>query len=240
MPQKRRSLVYALRDPRSGEYRYIGKSSSGLCRPRAHARLARLGHHGHRYNWIRSLFVAGVTYAIDVLEEVSREYLDSREAWWIAFYRPFGHLTNVSDGGDEGDCSAGGRACSKILTVEQRRRGGLASMGRWSSEQRREFSKRSRANITPEQRKAAGKASVAARAPEDRLAASSKGGKTTTSNKTQGQLRDQAKYFYAGLSVEECSAQARKNQLKIPPELRHRRAVKAGLAAVAARRKQAH
>lgn len=134
-------LIYALRDPVTGEYRYIGKSSSGMRRPKKHAELARNGERGHKANWIRSLQAIGRRYEIVVLEEVIESELNARETFWITFYKPFGLLTNISDGGlNEGDQRAGGRL------------GGTASWAKLTPQQRSERAKKTSAGLTFEQR----------------------------------------------------------------------------------------
>lgn len=98
-----RFLVYGLTDPRTSEVRYIGKSSSGMRRPRAHGRPSSLGSDRTRKaNWIRGLRSLGLDYGIRVLEEVAeRDLLCSVECFWIAQARGLGwRLTNLTDGGD--------------------------------------------------------------------------------------------------------------------------------------------
>ena len=97
-----RFIIYALIDPRTGAVRYVGKSSSGLERPRDHARCARGDTSTHCARWIRQLQAFGLTYEIVVLEVASAAApLGDRERWWIAFARAWGcSLTNLTDGGD--------------------------------------------------------------------------------------------------------------------------------------------
>ena len=95
-------LIYALVDPTSNKVRYIGKSTVGLSRPRAHLRLALAGEKGHKANWIRSLCDSGFDYRIVALEELATPDLcNEREIAWIAYGRQAGWpLTNATDGGD--------------------------------------------------------------------------------------------------------------------------------------------
>lgn len=163
----KRFIIYGLLDPRIGEYRYIGKSSSGTRRPRLHAWFARRNERGHKANWIRSLLAEGLEYVIVVIEETTEEQLNARETWWITWYRPFGRLTNISDGGlHEGDVKAAGKLSWVGLSPEQR-----------SARQRLPW-----ARLSPEQRKERGKISIvaaqkalAALSPEQRSVLSRKG-----------------------------------------------------------------
>lgn len=96
-------IIYGLIDPRTLLVRYVGKSESGMSRPRSHRGLARTGR--HCASWIRALIAAGFSYDIAVLEELpSRDVLEESERWWIAFGRASGWpLTNLTDGG--GGCA---------------------------------------------------------------------------------------------------------------------------------------
>lgn len=96
-----KNIIYALKDPRTLQVRYIGKSSRGLIRPRAHA--ARLSKDpSHKANWIRELVCLGLNYDIEVLEEVEGAGdLDAAEIRWIAHGRSMRWpLTNLTSGGD--------------------------------------------------------------------------------------------------------------------------------------------
>lgn len=117
-----KNVIYALRDPRDGFYRYIGKSSKGLRRARAHACKSKRKENKKKTAWVNELQSEGLTYEIIILEEVTQSVLNEREVWWISFYRPFGMLFNVSNGGTyEADAQAGGFASWAGLTPEQRK-----------------------------------------------------------------------------------------------------------------------
>jgi hypothetical protein len=100
---KGKFIIYGLADPRTGEIRYVGKSCSGLIRPRAHRKpcMLRRDTNRHKVNWIEQLQAAGISYSITVLEEAGAALdLDALEQKWIAFGRSSGWpLTNLSDGG---------------------------------------------------------------------------------------------------------------------------------------------
>jgi hypothetical protein len=97
-------LIYALLDPRNGEIRYVGKSSSGLQRAQSHGGPKRLAADDtHKGRWIRVLAEQGLRYQIRVLEETTAEDLARAEVDWIARGHALGwNLTNATDGGDGG------------------------------------------------------------------------------------------------------------------------------------------
>lgn len=96
-------IVYALIDPRTSLTRYIGKSSTGMKRPRNHVLASRLRRdRSHKANWIRELLAAGLAYTIVILEQVEdASLLDASERRWIAHGRAQAWpLTNLTEGGD--------------------------------------------------------------------------------------------------------------------------------------------
>lgn len=97
-----RFIIYALVDPRDGAWRYIGKSSFGLKRPKEHLRDALAGEQGWKANWIRKLIRFGLTYSIEVVEELASEseLSDAEMEWIAAAHRTGCNLTNRTDGGD--------------------------------------------------------------------------------------------------------------------------------------------
>lgn len=97
-----RFIIYALVDPRDGAWRYIGYSTRGLARPRMHREPSNLRGKSHKIAWIKSLRTLGLTYDIEVLEELpSKEACPEAEREWIAEAKRRGvRLTNWTDGGD--------------------------------------------------------------------------------------------------------------------------------------------
>lgn len=94
-------LIYGLVDPRTKLVRYVGKSSSGLTRPRSHLCPSNLAHRTYSARWIKSLLALGLRYEIVVLETPHKEILSDTERWWIAYGRASGWpLTNLTDGGE--------------------------------------------------------------------------------------------------------------------------------------------
>lgn len=98
---KQKYLIYALCEPTSGEVRYVGKSCSGLYRPRSHT-CKSVQSKTYVYNWIRSLQAVGAKPQIKVLETFdSAEPLAECEQFYISYLRSLGaRLTNLTDGGD--------------------------------------------------------------------------------------------------------------------------------------------
>ena len=94
-------LIYGLVDPVTKLVRYIGKSTSGLRRPKMH-KYDR--HKSHKVNWMKGLIARGLTYEITVLEYLpmgsSEALLLATEIYWIAYGRASGWpLTNITPGG---------------------------------------------------------------------------------------------------------------------------------------------
>ncbi len=96
-------FIYGLLDPRTNEVRYIGKSSTGMKRPRLHGKPSCLAKETtYKARWIRSLRAAGFDYKIELLEIVAtRAELNDAERYWIREAKAHGwRLTNLTDGGD--------------------------------------------------------------------------------------------------------------------------------------------
>jgi hypothetical protein len=133
-----KKLIYGLVDPRSNEVRYIGRSSSGMARPRQHICPSRLEKKSHKNHWIKSLLALGLKPTIQILHEFQDDAheaeLNSSEVYFIQRYRALGaDLTNATDGGEG--------ATGYIPTpeaLEKRRK----AMGKWkpTQEQRKRLS----------------------------------------------------------------------------------------------------
>lgn len=76
-------LIYGLRCPKTDSYRYIGKSSSGLERAKAHLTYS---HNESVNHWVAELREQGFCPLVDILEECSEEDLQLKERFWIQFY----------------------------------------------------------------------------------------------------------------------------------------------------------
>ena len=99
-PNSGQTIIYGLVDPRTLLVRYVGRSSTGVQRPRQHRRRA-AHERNHKASWIRSLLALGLDYTIVVLEVVHKDALDSAERFWIAYGNACGWpLTNHTAGGE--------------------------------------------------------------------------------------------------------------------------------------------
>lgn len=102
--------IYALKDPESGEIRYIGKANDSEKRLRSHLRDAKR-RMTPVYCWIQKLAKDGKTPKLEVLLFCQKDAWPEYERILIAEYRVGGaRLLNVADGGDE-----------PAITTEQRR-----------------------------------------------------------------------------------------------------------------------
>ena len=97
-------LIYGLRDPETKIIRYVGKSTSGLKRPKQHlcASHRRTQVHTHRVRWVNSVFARGLVPEIVVLQYYQDpQQLDEMEKQAIAHFRSLGFdLVNCTDGGE--------------------------------------------------------------------------------------------------------------------------------------------
>lgn len=201
-----RFLVYGLIDPRFGTFRYIGKSSSGMSRPRAHARLAKRGHRGYVYNWIRSLLALDLTYEIVVLERCAADSLDACEIKWIAWYRPFGWLTNISDGGSRNDdVRAAVQAFLASLSREQLQLRARSMWGHLTPEQRSDRARQLRLLDSPEARRdrAAKMTAAKEKLPQEvRSAAAQKAALTRSQRMSPVEKQEMARKARSGFKIE--------------------------------------
>ncbi len=122
-------LIYTLSDPRTDEVRYVGKSCSGMKRPRNHRSPSNIESFTHKNNWLRS--IVPLKPVIEVVEEFSNpDGLVDAERFWIAQFRAWGFkLTNGTDGGDG--------LCGTIHSPETRARIGAGNRGKVRSEENR-------------------------------------------------------------------------------------------------------
>jgi hypothetical protein len=97
-------IVYGLFDPRTGELRYVGRTSVGASR-RLSAHLTAAKRKGRRTrvaNWVRSLLDVGETPTMDTLEEFcSFPECSLGETFYVCYFRYIGcDLVNLTDGGE--------------------------------------------------------------------------------------------------------------------------------------------
>lgn len=129
-------LIYVLSDPRTGEIRYVGKSSSNLQRPRHHSTPAKLAKdRSYKANWVRSLLRLGIRPVVEVVEDFdSFESLNEAERFWIFQFRALGfRLTNLTNGYE---------GSNKKKSAEHRAKIGLAHKGKVVSEETRDKQRR--------------------------------------------------------------------------------------------------
>jgi hypothetical protein len=113
--------IYALKDPRTGEVRYIGKANCAAERLKTHMReSARSNRPIH--TWLRRLSAAGLVPLVEVVAVVSRDEWQEAEKQAIAALREQGgHPLNVADGGDEPACPPSVRKENARRTNKARR-----------------------------------------------------------------------------------------------------------------------
>jgi NADH pyrophosphatase NudC (nudix superfamily) len=104
-------LIYALLDPNTNEIRYIGKSLSGIDRPRSHTAPSNLKQDGitKKSSWLKSLIKKNQKPVIKIIEyfyyenldrETINEILYLKEQKLIKLFKDCGFdLTNGTDGG---------------------------------------------------------------------------------------------------------------------------------------------
>jgi len=91
--------IYALSDPRSGEVRYVGKTSQRIeARMQRHLASVKL-ESNHRTAWIASLVKIGLEPFAKVLDVVPESLAGAEERRWIA---RFPNLVNTTPGGEGG------------------------------------------------------------------------------------------------------------------------------------------
>lgn len=110
------SAIYALRDPSTGEVRYVGKANNPQARLKSHMRAAR-SRNTPVYCWIRSLKDKGLEPQMEVLEWT--EDWKSREKALILQHKS-DRLLNLAEGGDEPHCSKEQRQANGRKAAKQR------------------------------------------------------------------------------------------------------------------------
>jgi hypothetical protein len=114
-------IIYGLVDPFTKELRYIGKSCSGLIRPRNHFKPSELCHKTHKVHWIKSVLSQNKKPEIVIIEQHDNpELLDEAEQFWIEYYKSIGsRLTNSTNGG-KGTLGLIQKDSTKVLMSEKR------------------------------------------------------------------------------------------------------------------------
>lgn len=113
------TFIYCLRDPETQLIRYVGKANDPQIRLVRHLREK---YKSYKNAWLTSLKARGLVPELEIIEEVLVSQWQTRERYWIAYYREQGvPLTNDTDGGD----GVHGRK----RTLEEKARIGAASKG---------------------------------------------------------------------------------------------------------------
>jgi hypothetical protein len=104
--------IYCLKDPKTLEVRYVGKTKLSLeKRLNQHIKESKtvLNKNGQRninkrYSWIISLLKNNIVPIIELIEETDELNWCEREKFWISKYE---NLTNMTSGGEGGDTNSG-------------------------------------------------------------------------------------------------------------------------------------
>ena len=118
-----KNIIYALCEP-SGEVRYVGKSVSGLSRPREHFKPSKYNKQEQPvYKWMFKRINNGIRPIIKVLVETeTKEALFEEEMFMISYLRSLGvRLLNLTDGG-EGSIGRKTKDSTRQLISAARRR----------------------------------------------------------------------------------------------------------------------
>jgi hypothetical protein len=93
--------IYILKDPRTGDVRYVGQTKNAFYRRQKHMCVPRkYKYQKELINWQRSLAAMNLRNEFVVLEYCSLADLDAREAFYIQHYRSIGALLfNAASGG---------------------------------------------------------------------------------------------------------------------------------------------
>lgn len=99
----RTTFIYALIDPRTGAYRYVGKADNPKRRLQRHLQPRQLQADTHKTAWLLRLLRTGRHPIMNILEEVPTSSWAEAEKRWIRYFLDCGDdLTNGTAGGDGG------------------------------------------------------------------------------------------------------------------------------------------
>ena len=100
----RKTIIYTLSDPETGEIRYIGKTTLPLkyrLTGHLYTKKERNGLVNHRINWIQSIVKRGLKPIIIEIDSCKWEESQALEIYYIAKYKKEGYrLVNTSMGGE--------------------------------------------------------------------------------------------------------------------------------------------
>ncbi len=96
----RKYKIYVLRDPSTQEIRYVGATCQSLGhRLSNHLYYAKIRNSTYLHNWIGTILKSGQKPLIEIIEETDAQNWESREKYWISYYKPLVSLTNQREGG---------------------------------------------------------------------------------------------------------------------------------------------
>src|SRR5258708_6389227 len=96
------TFIYGLRDPHTGEIRYVGKANDPQRRLTYHLCDSQLAPKTHRNHWLRSLKSLGLKPSLVILETLAPcdDWKAAEQRWIASFLRDGVKLTNGTAGGD--------------------------------------------------------------------------------------------------------------------------------------------
>jgi hypothetical protein len=110
-------FIYILRDPRTGDVKYVGKTKNPYFREKAHGSPTQVRKQGiHKIDWTAELRSLGLRPRFEIIEECPSGNWKEREEFWIAHYG-LENLLNVRPCGTPGNLSP----CSENAKEKLRR-----------------------------------------------------------------------------------------------------------------------
>jgi group I intron endonuclease len=95
-------FIYILKHPETNAVRYVGKTNNIKNRWFNHLSKAKTKK-AHVYSWIKSLLKRGISPIMEVIEECTIDNWETREKYWISYYKESGcKLCNMTTGGETG------------------------------------------------------------------------------------------------------------------------------------------
>jgi len=95
------AFIYILKDPDTGEPRYVGKAKNPKVRFSEHVCPYFLRRNTHKNNWIKALLGVGTLPVLEVVAEVPKNEWSFWECRYIEFFKEVGaRLTNATRGGE--------------------------------------------------------------------------------------------------------------------------------------------
>lgn len=97
----RRIFIYTLSDPRTGEVRYVGKTTDIYYRLARHISDAKRSTRRRKDAWLKGIINVGLSPVLDILEECKDEDWKTTEQYWISQLKNWGfRLLNETLGGE--------------------------------------------------------------------------------------------------------------------------------------------